>query len=161
MRSVTVNAPSGQYEVKIGAGLLPLLGSEVRACTRAKRCAVIAGENVFPLYGEIAMTSLRTVGLEARPLVFHAGEQTKCLGRYGELLSFLAENRFTLQAKQLVVHPAAVLPFSLSQHLCRLTWFNHQPIGFTLLVHASKLATNQIHVAIVKNCFHNFSFFVR
>lgn len=95
MRAVTVNAPSGQYEVKIGSGLLPSLGTEIRACTGAKRCAVIAGENVFPLYGEIAMTSLRAVGLEARSLVFPAGEQTKCLGRYGELLSFLVENRFT------------------------------------------------------------------
>ena len=95
MRTVTVKAPSGQYEVKIGAGLLPSLGAEVRACTKAKRCAVVAGENVFPLYGEMVMTSLRAVGLEARSLVFPAGEQTKCLGRYGELLSFLAENRFT------------------------------------------------------------------
>lgn len=95
MRAVTVNASSGQYEVKIGSGLLPSLGSEVRACTGAKRCAVIAGENVFPLYGEIAMTSLRAVGLEVKSLVFPAGEQTKCLGRYGDLLSFLAENRFT------------------------------------------------------------------
>ena len=95
MRAVTVNATSGQYEVKIGSGLLPSLGTEVRACTKAKRCAVIAGENVFPLYGGIAMTSLRAVGLEAKSLVFPAGEQTKCLGRYGELLSFLAENRFT------------------------------------------------------------------
>ena len=41
------------------------------------------------------MTSLRAVGLEAKSLVFPAGEQTKCLQRYGELLSFLAENRFT------------------------------------------------------------------
>ena len=95
MRAVTVNAPSGQYEVKIGSGLLPSLGTEVLACTKAKRCAVIAGENVFPLYGEMVMTSLRAVGLEAKSLVFPAGEQTKCLGRYGELLSFLAENRFT------------------------------------------------------------------
>ncbi len=95
MRAVTVNAPSGQYEVKIGSGLLPSLGTELRACTGARRCAVIAGENVFPLYGEMAMTSLRAVGLEARSLVFPAGEQTKCLKRYGELLSFLAENRFT------------------------------------------------------------------
>ena len=95
MRAVTVNAPSGQYEVKIGSGLLPSLGAEVRACTGAKRCAVVAGENVFPLYGEMVMTSLRAGGLEAKSLVFPAGEQTKCLGRYGELLSFLVENRFT------------------------------------------------------------------
>ena len=95
MRSVTVNAPSGQYEVKIGAGLLPSLGPEIRACTRAKRCAVIVGENVSPLYGETVLQSLRAVGMEAVSLVLPAGEQTKCLARYGELLSFLAENRFT------------------------------------------------------------------
>ena len=95
MKTVTVKAPSGQYEVKIGAGLLPSLGAEVRACTKAKRCAVIAGENVFPLYGETALKSLRSAGLEAVSLVFPAGEQTKCLRCYGELLEFLAENRLT------------------------------------------------------------------
>ena len=95
MRSVTVNAPSGQYEVKIGAGLLPSLGAQVRACTRAKRCAVIAGENVFPLYGETALQSLHTAGFEAMELVLPAGEATKNLLHYGEILSFLAENRFT------------------------------------------------------------------
>lgn len=95
MKTVTVKVPSGQYEVKIGAGLLPSLGNEVRACTNAKRCGVIAGENVFPLYGETALESLRSAGLEAVSLVFPAGEKTKCLGRYGELLEFLAENRLT------------------------------------------------------------------
>jgi len=95
MRSVQVSAPSGAYEVKIGAGLLPTLGAEIRAVTRAKRCAVIAGENVFPLYGETAMESLRAAGLETSSLVFPAGEQTKCLQCYGELLDFLAEKRFS------------------------------------------------------------------
>jgi len=95
MKIVTVRAPSGHYEVKIGAGLLASLGAEIRACTAAKRCAVISGENVFPLYGEAALDSLRAAGLEAIPLVFPAGEETKCLLRYGELLRFLAENRFT------------------------------------------------------------------
>ena len=95
MRTVTVKAPSGQYEVKIGAGLLPSLGAELRACTRAKRCAVIAGQNVFPLYGEIALQSLNAAGFKTADLVLPSGEETKCLHHYGELLSFLAENRFT------------------------------------------------------------------
>ena len=95
MRCVPVNAPSGQYQVKIGAGLLPSVGREVTACTKARRCAVVAGENVFPLYGETVLESLRSAGLEAMPMVIPAGEQTKCLQRYGELLTFLAENRFT------------------------------------------------------------------
>ena len=95
MRCVTVNAPSGRYEVRLGAGLLPALGESVRACTRAERCAVISGENVFPLYGQTALESLRAAGLTAEPLVFPAGEETKCLARYGELLAFLAEKRLT------------------------------------------------------------------
>ena len=95
MRTVQINTPSGRYEVKIGPGLLDTIGAEVRQSTKARRCAVIAGENCFPLYGRRVLRSLEAVGLEALPLVFPAGEQTKCLQRYEELLFFLADNRFT------------------------------------------------------------------
>ena len=95
MRCVKVNAPSGAYVVKIGAGLLPTLGEEVKACTKAKRCAVIAGENVFPLYGESALQSLQAAGLETDAFVLPAGEATKCLTWYEKLLHFLAEKRYT------------------------------------------------------------------
>ena len=95
MRSVTVNAPSGRYAVQIGPGLLQTLGARVRETTRARKCAVIAGENVFPLYGAAALESLQSAGLETCSLVLPAGEGTKCLRRYGELLEFLAERRFT------------------------------------------------------------------
>jgi 3-dehydroquinate synthase len=95
MKSVSVQAPSGAYAVKIGAGLLPRLGEELRAVTGAKRCAVIAGENVFPLYGATAVESLQAAGLTVDSLVFPAGEQTKCLRCYGELLEFLAEKRLS------------------------------------------------------------------
>ena len=95
MRCVSVNASSGEYPVKIGAGLLPSLGEEIAACTKAKRCAVVAGENVFPLYGRTVLESLRAAGLEAVSKVFPAGEQTKNLQSYGELLGFLADHRFT------------------------------------------------------------------
>ena len=95
MRCVKVNAPSGAYEVKIGTGLLPTLGEEVKNCTKAKRCAVFAGENVFPLYGETAVQSLQRAGLEAESYILPAGEATKRLAWYGTLLRFLAEKRFT------------------------------------------------------------------
>ena len=94
-RQVSVNAPSGSYEVKIGAGLLPTLGQELRERTNAKRCAVISGANVYPLYGETVHQSLEYAGFETASLVFPSGEQTKCLERYGELLNFLIYNRFT------------------------------------------------------------------
>lgn len=95
MKNITVFAPSGQYEVKIGSGLLPAIGREVSACTKAKRCALVSGENVFPLYGDIVLESLKNAGVEAYPIVFPAGENTKCLKRYGELLEFLAEHTLT------------------------------------------------------------------
>ena len=95
MRSVTVNAPSGRYAVQIGPGLLQTLGARVRETTKARKCAVIAGENVFPLYGAAALESLQGAGLETCSLVLPAGEGTKCLRHYGELLEFLAGRRFT------------------------------------------------------------------
>ena len=95
MKSITVFAPSGQYEVKIGSSLLPLLGWEISGCTTAKRCAVVSGENVFPLYGDAVLESLKSAGLDAYPIVFPAGENTKCLQRYGELLEFLAGHKLT------------------------------------------------------------------
>ena len=75
-RTVQVQAPSGAYEVRIGSGLLSSLGERVRALTKAGRCVVVSGENVFPLYGERALRSLRGAGLEADAVVFPAGEHT-------------------------------------------------------------------------------------
>ena len=92
-RTVKVVAASGNYEVRIGPGQLDALGSSVRSLTAAKRCVLVSGENVFPLYGERALQSLRRSGLEAAELVFPAGENTKSLERYGELLNFLAEQK--------------------------------------------------------------------
>ena len=47
-RLVHVSAPSGSYEVKIGSGLLPAIGQEVRAVTKAPRCAVVSGTGSRP-----------------------------------------------------------------------------------------------------------------
>lgn len=95
VRTVKVAAASGRYEVRIGSGQLDTLGDSVRSLTTAKRCVLVSGENVFPLYGEQALQSLRRSGLEAAELVFPAGENTKSLERYGELLNFLAEQKMT------------------------------------------------------------------
>ncbi|MCR5088100.1 MAG: 3-dehydroquinate synthase [Oscillospiraceae bacterium] len=95
MRTIRVAAPSASYDVQIGPGLLDSLGEKVRACTKAKRCVLVSGENVFPLYGQRALESLRGAGLDAEALVFPSGEETKSLARYGELLNFIAEKRLT------------------------------------------------------------------
>lgn len=91
MIQVPVKAASAAYEVKIGPGLLDCLGAEVRACTAAGHAVLVSGENVFPLYGERAMRSLREAGLKVSSVVFPAGEGTKSLECYGRLLNRLTE----------------------------------------------------------------------
>ncbi len=95
IRTVQVEAPSGAYEVRIGPGLLAELGGTVHSLTRAGRCVLVSGENVFPLYGQAALASLRGAGLDAGAKVFPAGEHTKSLACYGELLDELTARRLS------------------------------------------------------------------
>ncbi len=95
MRTVRVETDSGGYDVKIASGLIDVLGNTVLNLTSAKRCVVVSGENVFPLYGEQAIKSLRSAGIGAETIVFPAGEDTKSLTCYAELLNYLAEQKLT------------------------------------------------------------------
>ena len=95
MKIIPVNTPSGAYEVKVGPGLLPQLGREMKALGLSGRCVAVSGEHVFPLYGGIVLESLRSVGFEADAIVFPAGENTKSLAKYGELMNFLTEHRLS------------------------------------------------------------------
>lgn len=94
MKVVTVNATKS-YDVKIGSGLLPGLGQEVRRLTKARKAAVISETNVFPLYGETVEQSLREAGMETVRFVFPAGEASKSAATFLEILNFLAENHLT------------------------------------------------------------------
>ena len=95
MKRVSVQTPSAVYEVRIGSGLLGTLGPAVSERTGARRCVLVSGENVFPLYGEAALHSLRGAGLEAEAVVFPAGENTKSLACYGELMNRLTEAKLS------------------------------------------------------------------
>ena len=94
MKTVTVNA-SKAYEIKIGPGLLPTLGTEVRKLGKAKKIAIVSETNVYPLYGAQAEMSLKNAGFEVVSFVFPAGEESKCAAVYLELVNFLAQNKLT------------------------------------------------------------------
>ena len=93
--TIPVNTPSGCYEVKIGPGLLPQLGSEMKKNGISGRCVVVSGEHVFPLYGQCVLDSLRAAGIQSDFIVFPAGENTKSLSCYGELMNFLTEKQLS------------------------------------------------------------------
>ena len=94
MRSVRVSA-SREYEVLVERGLLSRCGELVKAATRAKKAVVIAGDIVYPLYGQRVEQSLTEAGLEVLHYVLPHGEQAKTLENYGRLLEFLSRNHIT------------------------------------------------------------------
>ncbi len=94
-RTVRVAAESRSYDVRIASNLIQDIGSTIQNLTSAKKCVLVSGEHVFPLYGELALKSIRSAGLDVTEIVFPAGESTKGLKCYGELLNFLSEQRLT------------------------------------------------------------------
>ena len=94
MKTVHVRA-SSEYDVLIGAGLLPMLGTYAANLCKPGKVCIVSDSNVFPLYGETVQHSLQTAGFETVCFVFPAGEESKNADTYLALLNFLAENSVT------------------------------------------------------------------
>lgn len=94
MKIVQVQA-SRSYEVRIGQGLLQEAGAHLRQVTKAGTAAILAGDNVFPLYGEKLIASLRAAGFDVVWHVIPHGERSKNLETYGEVLRFLADKHLS------------------------------------------------------------------
>ena len=94
MNTVTVHA-SKRYQVHIGSQLLSLLGEYVGTIHPHCKVAIISDSNVWPIYGESALRSLRDAGYEAVHYILPAGEESKNAQQYISILNFLAENTVT------------------------------------------------------------------
>lgn len=94
MKTIHIHA-STEYDVKIGPNLLPTLGSELQQLLSCKTVCIVSDSNVWPIYGEIAVNSLKKAGFEVLSWVITAGEQSKNGETYLRLLSFLAGNSVT------------------------------------------------------------------
>lgn len=91
MKIVNV-AASTVYDVKIGSGLLPAVGTELAAVTKVGLAAIVSDSNVWPLYGSTVENSLKRAGFSVISYVFPAGEASKNASTYLSLLNFLAQN---------------------------------------------------------------------
>lgn len=92
---LTVNT-SKPYEIIIERGCLDELGARCAALFPAgAKAAVISDSNVFPIYGERALASLREAGFAPSSFVFPAGEGSKQLSTVGDMLGFLAQKGLT------------------------------------------------------------------
>lgn len=94
MNTVSVQA-SQSYKVLIGSDLLIRSGEYIRNVFSGSKAAIISDSNVWPLYGDCIVKSIREVDIDAAFFVFPAGEASKNAHTYLQILNFLAENRIT------------------------------------------------------------------
>lgn len=93
MKTIRVEA-SRSYEVKIGSGLLDAVGSEAARITDGQ-AFVVTDETVAPLYLKRVADSLRAAGLTVSTASVPAGEASKSVEYYVNLLHLFAAKRLT------------------------------------------------------------------
>src|SRR5260221_6586862 len=83
-----------KYEIKIGAGLLAELGSEVRAVlgSQSLRATLISNPTVFEHYGVLARRSLKAAAFKTTHWLMAEGEGNKSLRSLATALEFLTES---------------------------------------------------------------------
>jgi len=94
MQTVKVNA-STPYEVVIGAGVSAKIGDYLIELGCKGKVMIVTDSHVAPLYAEGVADELVYRGFEPSIYTFDAGEESKTLKVYGEILSFLAEEGFS------------------------------------------------------------------
>ena len=94
MSCVQISA-SKEYNVYIESGLIDRCGEIIRSTLKADTVALIAGSNVFPLYGKRVINSLESAGFKVVFHVIPAGEEHKTLDTFSDILAFLADNHLT------------------------------------------------------------------
>ena len=84
------------YEVHVDAGILGTIGDVVREnIPSAQTVAVVTDTNVGGFYLQRVTDSLQAAGLHVVSRVIPAGEQSKNLDEYAQVLSFLAQENVT------------------------------------------------------------------
>lgn len=93
--SLTIDTPQ-PYQVHIGTFLLEQVGPLTRGvCESAEHALIITDSNVGPLYAEPVRVSLEAVGFTVNLATFPAGEASKRIDTFSQLLERCAENELT------------------------------------------------------------------
>jgi len=95
MPTIHVALGDRSYPIHIEAGLIDRIGEYAPATLGECSLAIIADDNVAPLYLRRVEASLDAAGLRHSSIVLPHGEPTKCLARLSELYDFLCASRIT------------------------------------------------------------------
>lgn len=94
MKTIKVNA-SRSYEILVEDGLLDHVGKQCAGVLRGKRVLLLTDETVGALYRERVQQSLEHGGFAVHVMTVASGEGSKSATTYWQVVSCLAENRFT------------------------------------------------------------------
>jgi len=94
MYKVRIHA-SEEYDVLIGKGIASKIGDCLQDLGKKGKVMIVSDTNVAPLYAESIADELVFAGFEPSIFTFDAGEESKNLKTYGDILSFLAEEEFS------------------------------------------------------------------
>ncbi|MCF8467577.1 MAG: 3-dehydroquinate synthase [Sneathiella sp.] len=90
---VPVSLGARSYDILVGANLLPDAGKHLKSVLKNPRVAIVTDETVADLHLETLQDSLNRAGIANTALVFPAGESSKSLATYGELMNQLLDTR--------------------------------------------------------------------
>ncbi|MEZ0387691.1 MAG: 3-dehydroquinate synthase [Verrucomicrobium sp.] len=76
---VRVNLAERSYDVYVGHGLLPHVGTYAAELLGRKKCVIVTDSNVEPLYGQVVLDSLIQSGIDASIIAVPAGEPSKSM----------------------------------------------------------------------------------
>ncbi|MGR3540024.1 MAG: 3-dehydroquinate synthase [Hasllibacter sp.] len=91
MRTVAVELPGRDYEVRIGPGLIAGAGAHLGPLLRRPKVAILTDANVAPLWLGPLEEALRDAGIEAAALTLPAGEGTKSWPHLERAVEWLLE----------------------------------------------------------------------
>lgn len=95
MKDIHVKVASGEYDVKVGAGLLDDIGSVARASVGGRQAFLVSDSHVMPLYGRRAQASLEQAEYVVSTVTVEAGEAHKSMKSLTGLLEQMASSGLT------------------------------------------------------------------
>jgi len=92
----TLHVATGRpYDILIKRGIINNCGEHIRCVSKAKKAMVISDTNVFPIYGERVISSLKSSAFDICNFVFEAGEQSKKLDTIAQMYDALVNSGLT------------------------------------------------------------------
>lgn len=94
MQTIPIQA-SRPYNVIIGSNILSQAATLTAERISGRKAAIISDSNVWPIYGKKVTQSFKESGFKVEFLQIQAGEESKNLNSYGEILNFLVQHQLT------------------------------------------------------------------